>query len=97
MIYIKIHTTPGSFITAACDKEIIGKIFREGKVVLNVSERFYKGELVDEKEAGKYFLDAVNLNIIGKNSVRIALDMNLISKESIIIIEGVPHAQSVLL
>jgi len=96
MIYVKIHKSSESFITAVCDNELIGKKFKEGKLVLNISESFYKGELVNETEVEDYLKKAINLNIVGKRSCDIALKLNFISKDNILMIEGIPHAQSVV-
>lgn len=97
MIYIKIHKGVGTFITAVCDSDLIGKKFKKGKLVLDVSKRFYKGELVKEDKVKKYLKEAVNLNIVGKKSIEITLGLGLISKENILIIQDVPHAQCVVL
>ncbi len=86
MIYVKIHKNNESFVTAVCDEELLNKIFREGKLLLDVNEHFYKGNLKD----------AVNLNLVGKKSIHLALKLKLISKECIINIQGVPHAQSII-
>ena len=37
-------------IFAACDKELIGKMFEEGKLQLNLKESFYQGEELEKKE-----------------------------------------------
>lgn len=97
MIYVKIHKGGNSFVTSICDSELVGKKFLEGKLVLDVSERFFKGELVSEEEVCDYFKDAVNLNIVGKRSCGIALKMGLISSENILVVGGVKHAQCVIL
>lgn len=97
MIYVKIHKNNESFVTAACDEELLSKTFKEGKLALNISEHFYKGKLIEEKEAESILKEAVNLNLVGKRSVNIALKLKLISKENILIIQGIPHAQSVIL
>ncbi len=96
MIYVKIHKNNESFVTAVCDEELLNKIFREGKLLLDVNEHFYKGKLLDEKEAEPILKDAVNLNLVGKKSIHLALKLKLISKECIINIQGVPHAQSII-
>ena len=49
MIYVKFHKG-SSVIVAICDSNLIGKTFKEGKLSLNVSEHFYKGELKTEDE-----------------------------------------------
>lgn len=94
MIYVKIHKG-SSNIVAICDGELIGKKFREGKLCLNVSEHFYKGEKKSIEEIEKMMTIADNLSIVGKKSIKIALDLKVINKDSIIVIEGVLHAQAV--
>ena len=97
MIYVKIHKGSEKIVTSLCDSELIGKTFKEGKFVLNVSEQFYKGDLVKEEEVEKILVDAMDLNIVGKRSCDIALNLGCISKENILVIQKVPHAQSILL
>ena len=89
MVYVKIHKS----IVAVCDEELIGKEFKEGKLSLKVSERFYKGEKKSEEEVKDIIMNATNLNIVGKKSIKIALDLGIINKDSIITIKDIPHAQ----
>jgi len=49
-IYIKIHNAYRR-IVAVCDADLIGKKFEEGNVQIDVNEKFYKGDLVDEEKA----------------------------------------------
>ncbi len=95
MIYVKIHKGPTGKVVAICDKELIGKVFSEGKFELRVSEFFYKGEEVNEEEVINIMKNAENLNIVGERSVNIALKIGVINKENIIKIAGVKHAQSI--
>lgn len=97
MIYVKIHKSSGSFVTSVCDSELIGKKFKENKIILNVVESFYKGEEFDVKKVKEFMLKAINLNIVGQKSINIALELNLISKDHILIVKGVPHAQCIIL
>ena len=96
MIFIKIHRG-SSPVTAACDEELVGKKFRDGELVLNVSESFYKGKLMKEEKARELLKKAVNLNLVGKKSIDIALNLNLISKNNILFVQEVPYALSVVL
>lgn len=91
-MYVKIHES-GSKVLAVCDKELIGKKFEENDLCLDVSERFYKGEEVSDEKALNLIKEYDNVNIVGKKSVNLALKNNLINKENIIKIKGVPHAQ----
>lgn len=92
MIYIKKNISQDSEILAVCDEELIGKIFKDKKMKLEITERFYKGNLVDEKEAVKFMQKARNVNIAGKNSIKLAVKFGIIDKENIIKIKNIPHA-----
>jgi hypothetical protein len=83
-------------VVAICDLDLIGKVFKQGKFQLNIKESFYKGKQVSEKE----LLDMINhlsredatFNIVGKNSVHVALKAGIILEEGIKKIQGVPFA-----
>jgi hypothetical protein len=83
-------------IVAICDEEILGKYFDEGKFQLDVKESFYKGELVTEEEAFEIMQDMVkedaSFNIVGENSIKIALNSEIITQESVGKIAGIPFA-----
>ncbi len=95
MILINIM---GSYrnVVAVCDKEILGKKFEEGKFQLDIKESFYKGKEVDEEEAIQLMKNMsredATFNIVGKNSVCIALKAGVIEEEGVGEIQGVPFA-----
>ncbi len=92
-IYIKVHKTIYENVIAVCDKELIGKTFKDKEIELKVNEHFYKGELLEEDEIVHILKNSTIVNIMGKRSVSLALKIGLIEKENIIRIKGVPHAQ----
>ncbi len=93
MMYVKIHKG-STTIVAICDDDLIGKELREGKLCLKISEYFYKGEKKSEQEVEEIMKTADNLNIVGKRSVAIALRLGIIMQHTILVIQGVPHAQT---
>ena len=94
-VLIKIHESAGKHIVAAADKELIGKKFKEGEICLDVSERFYNGEEKTEDEIIKIFKDSTNINIVGEKSVALGIKAGIITEESVIKIQGIPHAISI--
>lgn len=94
-MYLKIHKTGSQEVVALCDKDLIGETLKEKNLQLNVSERFYKGEELSEDKIIGIIKSTPNINIVGKKSIKLALRVGIISKESIIKIKGVPHAQCV--
>ena len=94
-MYIKIHKAY-RLIVALADSDLIGKRFEEGIRQLEVNPNFFKGEEKTKQEIIKIIKkmkeeDAI-FNIVGKESVRIALESGIIREHGIIKIQGVPVA-----
>ncbi len=94
-MYMKKYDTEGQLIVAVCDKNIIGKRFREGELVLKLDECFYKGDEASEKEVKEALANATIANIAGEKSIACAVECGCVDTESIIFIKGIPHAQMV--
>ena len=94
-MYMKKYDTDGKLVVAVCDTEILGKKFKEGKLVLKLEESFYKGEEVCENDV-KDALSLANIaNIAGERSIACAVECGCIDPDTIIFIDGIPHAQMV--
>ncbi len=94
-MFMKRYNTDNHVIVAVCDKNIIGKVFREGEFVLRLDEYFYKGKETDKDEVQDSLSCATIANIAGEKAVACAVECGCIDPETIIFIEGIPHAQMV--
>jgi len=92
-MYIKIYETEVSVLVAVCDRDLIGKTYMDSGLKLEVTEEFFKGELVDVARVQTALLQATTANIVGEQSVAAAISCGAIEPECVIIIGGVPHAQ----
>ncbi|RXG34218.1 DUF424 domain-containing protein [Methanohalophilus sp. WG1-DM] len=92
-MYLKEHRTRDRLIVAACDQELIGQKLNQGDVVVEITESFYKGDIVSEKQVQSALGRATSANLFGKKTIECALECRMIDPESIITINGVPHAQ----
>ena len=92
MIYIKRNISQGSEVLAVCDEDLIGKTFKEKGLKLEITERFYKGTLIEEKNAVKIIKSARNINVVGKRSISLLVKEKVVRKEDIIKIKNIPHA-----
>jgi len=91
MIFIKIHVRGSERILAACDEELLGKTFREKDMCLKVSETFYRGELISEEILRERMKSVTIMNLVGERCVAAAQKAGICG--SVIIIDGVKHAQ----
>jgi len=82
-------------LLATCDAELLGRILREGKIVFEVREEFYKGSKVSVDEAIDLMKQSTIVNMVGQNIVEKAIERGLVHPEAVLKISGVPHAQIV--
>ena len=92
-MFIKINKAGEKEILAVCDEDIVGKKFEQGDLCIEISEVFYKDKKVNRKELESLLKYYGDINIVGKQSIKITLELGIIEKESIIQIKGIPHAQ----
>lgn len=97
MIYLKIHDTDEGHIIAMCDESLIGKVYEEKELVIDLKDYsdFYIGDLTDpENLLISRDLKFNSANIVGEESIKVALKNGLIEKENINSIMGIPYAHT---
>jgi len=97
MIIVKIHVRGGERLLAACDEELLGRTFTGDGVRLKVSEIFYRGETISEAAFRERMKSVTVMNLVGERTVTIAQEEGYVSKDMIITIDGVKHAQAVMI
>jgi hypothetical protein len=94
-MYMKKYDTDGQVVVAVCDRDILGKKFKDGKLVLKLDESFYKGEEVYENEVKEALSCATIANISGEKAIACAVECGCVEPDTVIFIEGIPHAQMI--
>ena len=82
-------------VLATCDVELLGKVLRDGRIVFEVREEFYKGLRVSVEEAVDLMRQSTVVNMVGQRIVGRAIEEGLVHPEAVLRISGVPHAQIV--
>lgn len=95
MISVKVYKQGDDLVIGACDEHLLGKKFRHGKLQIDVAKHFYDGERIDRKTLEKFLRDATIANLVGKETVKCAVELGLVDPEFVLKIKGVPHAQIV--
>lgn len=98
MIYFKKHMTENGYIIAMCDSELIDKVLNDGIVEINIKDysSFYKGELMNVDEAKKRIdpKSVYSANIVGDESINVAIGSSIIEKGHVKTVKKVPYAQA---
>jgi hypothetical protein len=97
MICMKIYRQGKDILVSACDKHLLGKTFRKGKLQIVASRDFYGGDVVDAKTLKERLTEATIANLIGDEAVKCAIELGLVDSSCVLTIKGVPHAQMVLM
>ena len=96
-VFVKKYCSGKDTLVAVCDKDLMGKTLRNGKLRLEVKKEFYGDKLTTLEEAAKALSEADTGNIVGKKSVKIAIERNLVDPSAVIHIAGIPHVHIIRL
>ena len=96
MMIVKKHEADERVVLAICDSDLLGKKVENDDCQLDLTSDFYKGEEKTKEEIVN-LLDTANvLNVVGKESVGLLKELEIISDEGVKEIDGVPFAMVVL-
>ena len=101
-MYVNIINSYRTVVTI-CDEELLGKVFEEGEKQLDVKESFYKGEngkTMSPEEVKNiikiWTQEDATFNIVGEKSIQLALEENIIEKDSVAKIQNIPYSMILL-
>lgn len=95
-IRMKVYARGNETLVAAADADLIGKTFREGRLKIEVG-KFYEGDVVTEKFFVEHLRLATIGNFVGRETIDAAKRAGFVSDDGILWIDGIPHAQFVLM
>jgi len=94
--YVKRHmSSDGRLVVAVCDKEVLGKEFREGDIVLSVPESFYRGDLVELDDAVRAIEEADIAVVTGRRIVEELIRLGIVCREAVLKVGNQLHVQIV--
>ncbi|MDS0259896.1 DUF424 domain-containing protein [Haloarcula sp. S1CR25-12] len=85
--------TDEGLLVSVCDPDVVGETFEDGPVSLTVTEEFYGGETVSESEVVDSLARCSVANIVGTESVDVAVEHGFVDEENVLDVDGTRHAQ----
>jgi len=85
--------TDEGLLVSVCDADVMGETFEDGPVSLTVSEEFYGGDDASESEVVDSLARCSVANIVGTESVDLAVDHGFVDEENVLNVDGTRHAQ----
>lgn len=94
---MRMRNVQGELMVSICDEGCLGKIYREGKLTLKVTPQFYGNEIVTMEKAIHELRRATIGNLVGEFIVNECVKSGLVNEKAVIWINGIPHAQIMLM
>ena len=73
-----------------CDADLIGKEVIDGELKIHISESYYGEQIVNKDEATSFLKSASIMNLVGKETISLAIDLGIGSKDGVKIISDIP-------
>jgi hypothetical protein len=87
---VRISDYQKNTIVNMCDAELMGKDVVDGELKIHISESYYGKQLVDKDEAISFLKSASIMNLVGKETISLAIDLGIGSESGIKIISDIP-------
>ncbi|MFQ3476209.1 DUF424 family protein [Halonotius sp. F2-221B] len=93
---LRERETPKGALVSVCDEDCLGETYEDGDISLEVTEEFYAGEEATDADP-EAVIDALRGatvgNLVGEESVGVAVDAGLIDEDRVLDVDGTEHAQ----
>jgi hypothetical protein len=77
-------------MVAICDLDLIGRKIEQDGLVIDVTESYFKQEIIENEKAGDLLKRCAIANLVGEKIVAQALAMKMAKEASVKRISGVP-------
>ena len=94
-VFLRVYRDAKHTLVAACDSNLLGETFREGRLKLEVKPDFYRGVRATVVDALAAIDSADIANLVGETIVQAAVKRRLVDPSAVLNIGGVPHVQIV--
>jgi len=92
---VKIHPhSDGRVLVAVVDSDLLGQKFEEGKLQIDLTADFYQGEEKTPGETGDLIRNANFVNLVGKQSVQLGIDEEVVNPDQVKHVKDVPIAMA---
>jgi hypothetical protein len=87
---VKILHNQKDRVLNICDAELLGKKITEDNLNMNISKSYYGEKIVEHKEAQSLLKNSKIINMVGKNTISLSLELGVGSEIGVKKIGGVP-------
>ncbi len=90
---LRERETPKGLLVSVCDSDTLGHTFEEGDISLTVTEKFYGDDRAEAAAVVESLERATVANLVGVESVELAIEHGFVEEANVLEIDGTLHAQ----
>jgi hypothetical protein len=88
--FVRTSNYQNSAMLNICDEDLIERVLKQDNLEIKISKSYYGQRLVDEEEAKNLMRNSSILNIAGKESVEMSIDLKMGTRAGVKTVDGVP-------
>jgi len=87
---VKISDYQKNQMLNICDIDLLGKNIVQDQLNMNISKSYYGEKVIEHEEAKNLLKNSSIINMVGKNTVSLSIELGVGSENGVKIIGGVP-------
>ena len=87
---VRISDYQKNIMVNMCDAELIGTDVVDGELKIHISENYYGKKIVDKDEAISLLKSASIMNLVGNETISLAINLGIGSESGVKIISNIP-------
>ncbi len=87
---VRISNNQKNSMLNICDAELLGKKIVQDELNMHISQSYYGEKLIEKEEAKSLLKNSSIINMVGKETVSLSIELGIGSENGIKTISGVP-------
>ena len=87
---VKVSDYQKNLVLNICDIDLLGKKITEDQLNMNISKSYYGEKIIEHEEAKHLLKNASIINMVGKDTVSLSLELGVGSENGVKKVAGVP-------
>ena len=87
---VRVSNHQKNSVLNICDAELLGKKIVQDELNMHISESYYGEKLIEKEEAKSLLKNSSIINMVGKETVSLSIELGIGSENGIKTISGIP-------
>ena len=87
---VRLNDHQNNSMLNICDADLVGKKISENNLQFHISKNYYCEKIVDKDEAEKLLKNSSIINMVGKQTISLSMNLGIGSEKGIKNIDGIP-------